>query len=100
VRGPIIGDLVSVNLRDQQWDIRINTVKPAIIDGERHFTHEDYASVCRHLEHVAERGDADVFLVREQNAMPLSRFDVLRVLKFGKDDAYAIKTKDLAGLEK
>ena len=53
-RGPIIGNLASVDLRDQQMDILIHCVKPKMIDGERHFTDEDFASVRRHLERVHE----------------------------------------------
>lgn len=54
-RGPIIGDIVSVDLRDQQWDIKLNTVYPKIVNGERHFEHEDYQAVHSHVERVSNR---------------------------------------------
>ncbi len=52
-RGPIIGDIVSVDLYEQQWDIHVNTVHPTIVDGMRHFEHEDYQAVHRHVERVS-----------------------------------------------
>lgn len=35
--------------------IHINTVKPSIVDGARHFEHEDYQAVHRHVERVSNR---------------------------------------------
>jgi hypothetical protein len=58
--GPVTGDCVMVDLREQQWDIRLNAVKPTLSDNERHFTHDDYQAVLSHLERVSNsHQDAD-----------------------------------------
>ncbi len=54
-RGPIIGDIVSMDLRDQQRDIQVNMVRPTIVDGVRHFEHKDFQAVHRHVESVSNR---------------------------------------------
>lgn|GEM_PF-2891590 len=148
LRGPIIGDIVYENLRDRQWDIKLNAVVPTIVDGQRHFESSDYTSVRRHLERVAEhhqnadaeerdpfeflsvinygymaqveenpsrgviripnqvakeilaRSDGPIHLIADEKTETLTRQDILRVLKFGKDDAFAIKAEDFHGFEK
>ncbi|MCL2853106.1 MAG: hypothetical protein FWE20_08760 [Defluviitaleaceae bacterium] len=48
------------------------------------------------------RNDAPIHLITEQGVKSenLSQLDVLRILKFGKENAFAIKTEDLPGFEK
>ena len=148
MRGPIIGDLVYEDLRDRQWDIKLNAIVPTVIDGRRHFELSDYASVRTHLERVAEhhensdaeektpheflsvinhsymaevdkkpspdviripnqvakemlaRSDGPIQLIVNDGTETLTRQDILRVLKFGKDDAFAVKPDDFPGFEK
>ena len=150
IRGPIIGDLARIDLREQQMDIAIHTVKPEMIDRERHFTDNDFAYVHRHLERTHEhhletaglqlkphelleevyysytakvadspeggiiriasqaakemlaRDDAPIHLIMKsgEKSENLSQLDVIRIMKFGKENTFAIKTEDLSGFDK
>jgi len=151
VRGPIIGDLVEVELPSQKINIHQNAVVPTIKDGERHFTDADFTAVRRHLEHISNahqlldgdmltdpsrtfprfnlsymkeaversehdvilipnlvakemlmRDDVAVYLINESrmDTAALSQLDVVRLMKFGKDNSFAIKAEDLSGFNK